>query len=120
MECEICGQANASKKIEMDGSQLFTCLTCSSLGTQVKPQIQTNYSKSTFQRRPDFEETNFVEGYGKKIRIGREQKKLSINELALELKERESFLHKLEQEKAFPDKELTKKIEKFFGFKITE
>lgn len=121
MDCEICGQNKGSVFVEIDGSRLFTCNACSSLG---RPSEQNKFvHKPVFQGtgpKQSFDDFEFTEGFGRAIQKAREKKGLSINEFALLIRERESFLHKVEQEKALPDKALAKKIEGALGVKILQ
>lgn len=118
MDCEICGFSGKVFETQIEGTTMYACARCA--GNNKKTSFQKSFSQP-IQKNPskEFDEPDFVQGFGKKIRQAREQKKLTISELALQLRERESVIHKIELEKALPDKNLAKKIEKFFGFKLT-
>lgn len=123
MDCEICGSSGKVFETQIDGTTMYACERCA--GANKKDSAQKTLARPFSTQRnsfaeKDFEEPEFVAGFGKKIRQAREQKKLTIQELALELRERESVIQKLESEKTLPNKDLAKKIEKFFGFRLTE
>lgn len=123
MDCEVCGASGANSFMEVDGLRLLACRNCAGTKSLAQENLSAVFSspqRKLFSRSSSFDEISFVQGFGQKIRQARQKKNLTIEELALELKERESFLQKVEQEKALPDKQLAGKIEKFFGFKITE
>ena len=123
MDCELCGASNANSFVEVDGLRLLACRNCAGTKSLAQEKLSTVFSstqRKPFSRQTVFDEISFVQGFGQKIRHAREQKNLTIKELALALQERESFLHKIEQEKILPDRQLAGKIEKLFGFKITE
>lgn len=123
MDCEICGQENASKKILMEGQKLVVCSGCVDLGEEITQNIVFKPTPLKQQSAPSinsFGEFSLIDGFGKKIQQARQQKKLSIKELSEKIFERESFLHKIEMEKHVPDEKLAKKIEKFLEIKITE
>lgn len=123
IDCEICGATGKVFESQIDGTTMYACARCAGDNKKTsinKPFAQpVSFQKTSFAQK-DFEEPEFVQGFGKKIRQAREQKKLTIQELALELRERESVIQKLESEKALPSKDLAKKIEKFFGFRLIE
>lgn len=123
MDCEICGSGNAFKSVSVDGSVFFACNDCASFGSEVKqkiPQAKPVFSDSFSGSNSSFDEVNLVEGFGAIVRQVREKKGLSIKEFALELKERESVIHKVEQGKLFPEKVLLSKLERFVGRKLRE
>ena len=123
MDCEVCGTQNASNEILMDERRLIVCPDCSSLGEKVKENkpIQANkFKQSAGSSLSGFDDYSLVEGFGQIVRTARQQRQLSIKELAGKIFEKESFLHKIEIEKHIPDEKLTKKLEKFLRIKIIE
>ncbi len=124
MDCEVCGNPGASIPINLDGNRLIACKDCASLGVKAEeplPKAQiVSLAKKLGPRHDTFEDFQFVPGFGQKIKAARQKKNLTVEELALALAEKESFLHKLEAEKGIPNMALAKKIEKFLGIKILE
>ncbi len=131
MDCEICGQQNAKSTIIMDGQKMLVCNECTSFGKIVQElsvQSAIKSPKNNFgqkqqvrlEPKTNMEDFGFIEGFGKKIMQGRQKKGISIQELALAVFEKESVMHKVEQEKSIPDKKLAKKIENFLQIKILE
>ena len=72
-------------------------------------------------RPPRFEDEKLdlgleiVPDYGKIIRKGREAKGLTVKELAMKIFEKESLLHRLENQSIKPSDELIRKLEKQLG-----
>ena len=123
MDCEICGAENAKRNILMDGQKLLVCDSCSDLGEKttfgivVKTNQLKNEPANFIRKERDF---SLTEGFGEKIRQARQKKNLSIKELAEKIFEKESFLHKIEQQKHIPEERLAKKLENFLGIKLLE
>jgi putative transcription factor len=70
------------------------------------------------QQRLIFDDSVVVEGYGKRIRQGREKLGLNHEELSRKIGEKISLLQKLETEKMTPDLALAKKLENTLKIKI--
>jgi len=124
MTCEICGRKihGPSHHVSIDGAKLIVCSKCaafssSSQAHSVKFQVN-NYSNkpSPFRSKPpqisSFEELELVEDYGKRIKKARETLGLSQKELGNLIREKASFLQKLETYKTVPNTKLAKKLEK--------
>jgi len=65
-----------------------------------------------------FDDSVVVEGYGKRIRRGREKLGLTHEELSRKIGEKISLLQKLEMEKMTPELALAKKLESNLKIKI--
>lgn len=124
MDCEICGTENAKNMVLLDGQKLLVCDSCSDLGEKVTLQGVVFNQNKLKQVSASFskQESDFFlsEDFGEKIRLARQKKGLQIKELAQQIFEKESFLHKIEQGKHSPDERLTKKLEKFLEIKLIE
>jgi len=140
MECEVCGRQifGRANKVIIDGAKLLVCFDCSQLKpiqpTFEKPFIKTTKpTLSVSTRRPRSgissragaspqslisEDSILVEGYGKRIRWGRERLNLNHEELSRKIGVRISLLQKLETEKMVPDLNLTKKLENTLRIKL--
>ncbi|MBI2598528.1 MAG: TIGR00270 family protein [Candidatus Diapherotrites archaeon] len=123
MDCEICGQENAKNHILMYGQKMLVCIDCSNLGERVIGETVFSVKKNQeFSAAPAGFAGDFflAKGFGQIIRSARQKNNLTLNELAQKIFEKESFLHKIEQEKMFPDKKLAKKLESALNIKIVE
>ena len=123
MDCEICGLENAKNIVLLDGQKMLVCDSCSDLGEKITQGAIVKANKlKPLQTTFSMEESDFslIEGFGERIRIARQKKGLQIKELAQQIFEKESYLHKIEQGKHPPDERLARKLEKFFGIKLIE
>ncbi len=130
MRCEICGQSIIGKpnKIIVEGAKLVVCDECSHLGvekwdkerpsaTKYRP---AQFSKPLEHRRSSSldDELVLVDDYGLKIRIEREKRGWSQEELAQKINEKISFIGKIETGKVAPNMLVTKKLEHTLGTKL--
>lgn len=130
MRCEICGRSIIGKprKIIVERAKLIVCEECSKLGIEkwenVKPQRLTK-SKSTQQSighrklPPLDDELVLIDDYGLRIKIEREKRGWSQEELASKINEKASFISKIETGKIIPNMAVTRKLEHIFGVKLT-
>ena len=81
---------------------------------------RTNAPKMMNSRIVKNEVPALIENYGIAIHNGREAMKLPLKVLAEMISEKETLLLRIEQEKTMPSTELTKKLEKALGIKLTD
>jgi putative transcription factor len=65
-------------------------------------------------------EGEITEDYGQKIRKARMEKGLSTKELALQIKEREHLIKKIENGELIPEEVVRKKLEKVLGIRLID
>ncbi len=65
-------------------------------------------------------EGEITEDYGQKIRKARMEKGLSAKELALQIKEREHLIKKIENGELIPEEVVRKKLEKVLGIRLID
>lgn len=134
MECEVCGRQifGRAHNVVIEGARLLVCSECAKSSSSSRkyaperPRASTQRARPaarqtrTSQRPPTvmLEDSVIVEGYGKKIRRGREKLGLTHEELSRQIGEKISLLQKLETEKMTPDLALAKKLEKTLKIKI--
>lgn len=145
MSCDICGQDKRTMLTDIENAKIYVCQDCNPSGQGVvkktptynntRPKVQNNnfrpsqnYQKkkmpSNFkygQRKPklfDSQDYEFVDNYGEVIRKAREQKGLTLTELANNLKEQESYIHKIEQGKLKPNDAVIFKLFNFLGVNL--
>lgn len=125
MECEICGAAGASIKVEIDGSELVVCENCASLGEKTAElktgEDEMEMSTDSSPSSPSFSlERNEVlkRDYGGIVKETREEKDLVMKELAERLKEKKSVVRRIENGKLKPDEELSEKLERELGVEL--
>nr|WP_252701455.1 multiprotein bridging factor aMBF1 [Natronosalvus vescus] len=145
----MCGAETSSPKtIKVEGAKLDVCSNCTDFGTEVKTQstsssTSTKYSTGSgsgsgsqsstsasssggssgsgrSRRRDMFDDMDeIVPDYDDRIRNGREQKGLSQSELANELNEKASLIHKLERGDTLPSDRVQGKLEGFLEISLT-
>jgi len=129
MDCEICGkEIGKLRQSVVDGNTLFVCEDCSSFGKEKA----IKESGETLQRPapqkailpPNFREKEFdlgleiVDDFGKIVRKAREAKGLTTKELAMKIFEKESLLHRIENQAIKPSDEMIKKLGKQLGIQL--
>ncbi len=121
--CEMCGleTENLMDSI-VEGTMLSICKNCSKHGHIIevrKPDINITKQISSPQIIQEVIEVT-VPDYAEKIKIAREKKEMTQEELAKALAEKESIIHKLESGHIEPNEKLTRKLEQFLNIKISE
>ena len=123
MQCEICGGRGANQTIILDGAEMLVCLQCSSYGKPVKPSFNQNFNlrpRMPTEKIEKFDETPLAQDFGNKVKTAREKRGLTVKELAEKLFEKESVLHKIEQQKHPPETRLIEKLEKFLSINLRQ
>lgn len=137
MQCELCGNEikGHAKLVNVEGAELQVCAQCARYGrevqqpkrplTKVSPKGTARPDKMTKterQRRDlfDYMGSDVVEEYGERIRKAREAKGWSQKQLALEIKEREILIRKIEKCELIPEDSVRAKLEKALGISLTE
>ena len=119
--CEICGKRfdNLERAI-VEGVLINVCHDCSKFGKVItikKPLIEPERIISV-QRREETED--IVDNYAELIKQAREKKGLKQEELAMNIAEKESIIHKIETRSLKPSFKLARKLEQFLGIKLIE
>jgi len=126
MQCEICGRETMQvKQVQVDGSTLIVCPGCASFGHEVKEEHVKRPAMPLHRiRQPGFKEKEFDLGlgiepdFGKRIRKAREAKGLTVKELAMKIFEKESLVHRLENQAIKPSDSMIAKLEKELGIQL--
>lgn len=128
MRCEICGQPIMGKpnKVIVEGAKLVVCDECSKLGVEKweekKPATShpKQFPKPAGYSKPSAldDELALIEDYGLKIKMEREKRSWSQEELASKINEKTSFISKIETGKVIPNIMVTKKLEHLLGITL--
>ena len=119
--CEICGKNydNLNRAI-VEGVMINVCNNCVKFGKVIpvrKPLIEP--TRAIFvQSRGSVEE--IVTDYADIVRKAREKKGLKQEELASNISEKESIIHKIETGSMKPSFIVARKLEQFLGIKLIE
>ena len=130
MDCEVCGAEEAQFVTIIEGARLKTCSVCAHMGRIVAAPTAPRPANPDFgnvgsgpgmdamaRGEQAFE---LVEGYGQVIAEARQRMRLPLAVVAEKLSEKESYLERIEHEKARPMPELARRIEKELGVKIID
>ncbi len=136
MQCELCGAdiRGIPKIVQIEGAELRVCIQCAKYGTEVqqkrggearrRPATGASQASPTPRRHArdvfDYMEGDIVEDYAERIRKARMSKRWDQKALALEIKEREILIKKIEKGDLIPEDEVRKKLEKALGIRLIE
>jgi putative transcription factor len=142
MQCEMCGETirGAPKLIRVEGAELQVCMKCGKFGTEVQQVRRTDLralpkpagarpapapgggAAAVRHRRDmfDYMEGDVVDDYAVRIRHAREEKGLSQKDLAMQLKEKEHLIRKIENSELIPEEGVRKKLEKALGIRLID
>jgi len=131
MNCEICGKkiVGFPARVSIEQSVLLVCKDCSKFGTKIdrttakklesaSPKPGSRKLAVKPQKKDRFEEFILVENYGELIRKARENAKISREELAKRLGEKESVIRRIESGEMYPTAALTVKLERLLKIKL--
>lgn len=133
-KCELCGGKiqGPSKTVRVEGAELEVCSMCARYGTEVQkpgrpePRAGTapRAGKAVPPRRTrdvfDLIEGEIVEDYGERIRNARMEKGWTQKDLAMQLKEKELLIKKIEKRDLIPEDELRRKLEKALDIRLID
>jgi putative transcription factor len=125
MQCEMCGDTirGTPKLVRVEGAELQVCTKCEKFGTEVQQVRRTDLRPSATAPRTggiagagravpaihrkrdlfDYMEGEITEDYSMRIRKARMDKGLSTKDLALQIKEREHLIKKIENGELIPE-----------------
>ena len=120
-KCQLCGEETDSRvKAKIEGAVMKVCDSCSDIGEKIQTKSKKSGKKKKKKRRKTSktEEKVLANNYGKKIREEREDRELTMEELANQMNEKTSVIRKVEQEELKPDKSLAGKFSKKLGLNL--
>jgi putative transcription factor len=141
MQCEMCGETirGTAKLVRVEGAELQVCTKCEKFGTEVQQVRRTDIVRpSAAAPRPgrtatvvvpadrrkrdlfDYMEGEIVEDYAARIRKARMDKGLSSKDLAMQIKEREHLIKKIENSELIPEEDVRKKLEKVLEIRLID
>jgi len=141
MQCEMCGETirGTAKLVRVEGAELQVCTKCEKFGTEVQQVRRTDVARpGTAAPRPgktpttvvpadrrkrdlfDYMEGEIVEDYAARIRKARMDKGLSSKDLAMQIKEREHLIKKIENSELIPEEDVRKKLEKILEIRLID
>ena len=134
----MCGETirGLPKLVRVEGAELQVCNRCEKYGTEVQQPKRTDIRRPVAATgapaRPaapqirrkrdlfDYMEGEIVEDYSERIRHARMEKGLSQKDLAMQMKERELLIKKIEKGELIPEEGVRKKLEKALGIRLID
>jgi len=140
MQCEMCGESihGTPKLVRVEGAELQVCSRCEKYGTEVQQPRRTDVrrpaarpatvtagkvSPAVVQRKRDMFDYmggDIVDDYSERIRKARMGKELSQKDLAMQMKEKELLIKKIEKGELIPEEDVRKKLEKVLEIKLVD
>ena len=120
LSCDICGATPVRAQILVEGAKLLACGRCMKTGKIIHRFHDDEPDAVPEAYKPPEESEEIVEDYGKLIRSAREKAKLPIAVVAERIREKESYLQAIENERLAPTMDVAKKLEKELGIKLIE
>ncbi len=136
MICEVCGKnVPRLRKVLIEGAIMNVCDECAKLGTPIeKPKVKvqrtpvpqnihTHHVEEKHQKKKEDmlnEEMVLVDDYGERVRKARDAMNISLEDAAKKMLEKKNVLSKIERGEMKPDRELIKKLERFYNIKLME
>lgn len=132
MNCEICGRRIQGKptQISIERSVLTVCQDCSRFGTPVDRKTAAKMEQSVPKpgirkpipaqatRKDQLGEFLLVDDFGPAIRKARESVKMTREDLARRLGEKDSVIRRVESGEMFPTAALVSKIERLLKIRL--
>jgi putative transcription factor len=137
----MCGETirGPPKLVRVEGAELQVCARCGKFGTEVQQVRRTDVVRpsgakpagnvrspsvtpSAYRKRDmfDFIEGEIVDDYNVRIRNARMEKGLSQKDLAMQMKEKEHLIQKIENRDLIPEDNVRKKLEKVLGIRLID
>jgi len=119
LRCEMCGKVcDLFHKTNVEGSILNLCENCSSYGT-ILEIVKDEIPEEIIPEKKKIEDRELIiDGFGALIRERREKRKMTQEEVAKAIAEKESVIRSVESESIPMGFKLAKKFEQFFKIKL--
>ncbi|MFB6158162.1 MAG: multiprotein bridging factor aMBF1 [Candidatus Nanohalobium sp.] len=109
-KCQLCGEeVESTTKAKIEGAVMQVCDSCAEMGEKIDTKSR---KKKKRKKRRNNKSKTLANDYGSRVRNAREDRELSIKELADSLNEKTSVIKKVEREELKPDKSLAGKLSK--------
>ena len=120
MNCELCGKKSELFRAKIERTIVDVCEKCSKFGEIIERVIKEEENKIVKKKIREEIIEEIRKGYVAIIKNAREKLGLKQEELARKINEKESLIHKLENELVEPSLKLAEKLEKFLKIKLIE
>lgn len=134
MQCEMCGaDVENLQRATVEGTRMQVCGNCSDFGVEevgadeevtgrskVTKSLEERQKRQSSRDVYDEHQEELVPDYGDRVREARESRGWSQEELATEIKEKQSVISKVENQSRQPRDELVDILEKELGITLME
>ncbi len=136
MACEMCGEESPIvATIEVEGARMRVCANCVRFGKVVTPPpvaraaqpsagpakgLEVRARRMAEKPVPLESDEDLVADFGERVRVAREHRRVSLDDLARAVNEKKSLLAKIEIGAFHPDQNLARKLEAALGIKLRE
>lgn len=134
MQCEMCGaEAENLQRATVEGTKMRVCGNCADFGVEevgeegevtgrskVTKSLEERQKRQSSRDVYDEHQEELVPDYGDRVREARESRGWSQEDLARELKEKQSVISKVENQSRQPRDELVDLLEKQLGITLME
>ncbi|MDO8656123.1 MAG: multiprotein bridging factor aMBF1 [Nanoarchaeota archaeon] len=117
-QCEMCGKNNELVTADIEGVELKVCDACSRFGT-IRKRVDTRRFTPK-PEKPEGPQFKVVDNYASLVRSAREKKRMTQEEFALFLKEKESVLAHWEAGSVKPSIEAAQRVGRILGISLVE
>jgi putative transcription factor len=131
MRCEVCGNEIRGRPHYrvIEGAKMTVCGRCARFGSaDWDPATERVTARARPSARPTpsrprseveaVEHLELIEDYGEKIRKARQKARMTVEDFAKKIREKESVIKKLEKEELSPDIGLVRKIRNSLGIEL--
>ena len=118
----MCGREGADIRAIVEGTVLNVCKTCAKFGNVIeikKPVVNEEVRRVIPIKQVEIVD-RIVDNYASIVKKEREKSGLKQEEVAKQIAEKESVIHKIETGNLKPSLKLAKKLEQFFKIKLIE
>lgn len=126
VDCDMCGKKDISPiRAKVEGTTMTVCNNCVKYGERLADPSKS-VNNFTSRSRPSRERVDpdankfIVKNYGGIVKRARESRNLKQEELARQISEKESLIHKVESGSFKPSFRLAKKLERFLSVTLIE
>lgn len=120
MLCELCGKAEATVQVSIEGSSLVACNACKRFGKVSSSLVKEVIGQKKVLIKEDLPAETIVSDYAVKIKQARERLQKTQEEFAQNISEKVSIVKKLESGQFEPPIELARKLERLLKIQLVE
>lgn len=118
--CEMCGKGSDLTLVDVEGVELNVCPNCTKYGTAQKKVGTNHFRRNVSSNQRSLPELKITSSFSSIIKAERDKRKLTQEDFAKFLNEKESVLHKWENGTLKPRIGVAKQLERILEIKLVE